>query len=386
MLLCRRFVGRLQEGGCCQSIRSSVRVASAVRQSRPTCGGCGGAAGCQERWDLKLTLADWPFLAAGRKQFCSAVQDRGQSQIRGGSESQLEMENGLVAEVVKEPQVAESEVAEVVKEAQVVAEREVAEKAGSVAEDVPDKSVNDGLEEEDDYVLVSRKENEEQAGGAPEKVGEEAACEAANGAEEPPNAEVSRRSTFPDAEYFELTESCKLVLQSGDITEWYINGKTDGIVNAANERMLGGGGVDGAIHAAAGSGLYRACRAVPQVQPGVRCPTGQAVVTDAFDLPVAKVIHTVGPVYQGRDSETPLRSAYKNSVDRALEAGLEYVCFPAISCGIYSYPHGKAAEVALETLRENAGGLREVHFVLFDFKSQKAWFREARANFKSLNN
>ena len=127
----------------------------------------------------------------------------------------------------------------------------------------------------------------------------------------------------------------------------------DAIVNAANERMLGGGGVDGAIHRAAGPDLLAACRAVPEVSPGVRCPTGQARLTPGFRLPAKFVIHTVGPVWHGgTHGEAELLAAcYANSLAVAAENGVASVAFPAISTGVYGYPLDKAAAVAADAVR-----------------------------------
>jgi len=121
------------------------------------------------------------------------------------------------------------------------------------------------------------------------------------------------------------------------------------IVNAANERLLGGGGVDGAIHRAAGPGLLDACRALPEVRPGVRCPTGEARITPGFALPARHVIHTVGPVWRGgADGEPALLAAcHRNSLALGLEHGVRSIAFPAISCGVYGYPVRAAAEVAV---------------------------------------
>lgn len=131
----------------------------------------------------------------------------------------------------------------------------------------------------------------------------------------------------------------------GDITQLAV----DAIVNAANERMLGGGGVDGAIHHAAGPRLLAACRAVPEVRPGVRCPTGEARITPGFDLPARHVIHTVGPVWQGGHAGEPalLAACHRNSLALAAEHGLRSVAFPAISCGVYGYPVRGAAQAAV---------------------------------------
>jgi len=139
-------------------------------------------------------------------------------------------------------------------------------------------------------------------------------------------------------------------IESGDITELAV----DAIVNAANERMLGGGGVDGAIHRAAGPRLLEACRAVPEARPGVRCPTGAARITPGFDLPARYVIHTVGPVWGGgsRGESEALESCYRSALALATEHGLPEIAFPAISCGVYGYPVGAACRIAVRTVRE----------------------------------
>lgn len=136
----------------------------------------------------------------------------------------------------------------------------------------------------------------------------------------------------------------------GDITTLAV----DAIVNAANCVMLGGGGVDGAIHCAAGEELYEACLKVPEVRPGVRCPTGEARITPGFKLPARHVIHTVGPVYRdGRQGEPEkLAACYRNSLALAAENGCKTVAFPSISTGVYGYPINDAAQIAVREVRD----------------------------------
>src|SRR5687768_1908266 len=135
----------------------------------------------------------------------------------------------------------------------------------------------------------------------------------------------------------------------GDITALAV----DALVNAANESLLGGGGVDGAIHRAAGPGLLAECRGLPQVRPGMRCPAGEARITDGHRLPARHVIHAVGPVWQGGDAGEAalLASCYRASLQLAAAHGLASIAFPAISCGVFGYPHAPAAQVAIQTLR-----------------------------------
>jgi O-acetyl-ADP-ribose deacetylase (regulator of RNase III) len=127
----------------------------------------------------------------------------------------------------------------------------------------------------------------------------------------------------------------------------------DAIVNAANETLLGGGGVDGAIHRAAGPQLLAACRALPQVRSNVRCPTGEARITPGFRLPARFVIHTVGPVWHGGDRGEPelLAACYRTSLRLAHENNVHSIAFPAISCGVYGYPLDAAAVIAVREVR-----------------------------------
>jgi O-acetyl-ADP-ribose deacetylase (regulator of RNase III) len=141
----------------------------------------------------------------------------------------------------------------------------------------------------------------------------------------------------------------KIKIIQGDITTLAV----DAIVNAANQVMLGGGGVDGAIHDAAGEELFKACLKVPEVRPGVRCPTGEARITPGFKLPAKFVIHTVGPVYRDGQHGEPekLAACYRNSLALALENGCQSIAFPCISTGIYGYPKEAAAQIALREVR-----------------------------------
>ena len=135
----------------------------------------------------------------------------------------------------------------------------------------------------------------------------------------------------------------------GDITTQ----KVDAIVNAANSSLMGGGGVDGAIHRAAGPQLLRACRALPQVAPHVRCPTGEARITPGFALPARWVIHTVGPIWRGgmNGEGALLAQCYRHALQLLRAHALHSIAFPAISCGVYGYPPAAAAAVAVSTLR-----------------------------------
>ena len=135
----------------------------------------------------------------------------------------------------------------------------------------------------------------------------------------------------------------------GDITRLVVGA----IVNAANETLLGGGGVDGAIHRAAGPKLVEACLRFPEVRKGVRCPTGEARITGGHRLPARHVIHTVGPVWHGGSQGEAglLVACYRNSMRLARIHEVTSVAFPAISCGAYGYPLKDAVEIALAELR-----------------------------------
>lgn len=143
----------------------------------------------------------------------------------------------------------------------------------------------------------------------------------------------------------------KVKIVRGDITGF----RGEAIVNAANERMLGGGGVDGAIHRAAGPELYQECLKVTEVRPGVRCPTGEARITPGAKLIAKYVIHAVGPnVSGGMYPEAPgeLENCYRNSLALAAANGIKSVAFPSISTGVFSFPKDRAAKLAIGVIAE----------------------------------
>jgi O-acetyl-ADP-ribose deacetylase (regulator of RNase III) len=151
----------------------------------------------------------------------------------------------------------------------------------------------------------------------------------------------------------------KIEIRQGDITKISV----DAIVNAANTSLLGGGGVDGAIHRAAGPELLAQCRAIGG------CPTGQARITKGYQLPARYVIHTVGPIYSGSFQDSQLLEAcYRNSLGLTVDYNIRTIAFPAISCGVYGYPIQDAARIALNTavsfLKEHPQ-MRRIVFVLF---------------------
>jgi len=165
---------------------------------------------------------------------------------------------------------------------------------------------------------------------------------------------------------------CVLKLIKGDITKQ----NTDCIVNAANSSLMGGGGVDGAIHRAGGPEILEECKKIKE-EIGGYLPTGEAVMTTAGKMPAKKVIHTVGPIYwKDKNPEKLLSNAYRNSLKLCLEKGYKTISFPSISTGAYGYPVEEASKVALNTvikfLKENKG-LDEVRFVLFSDKDLKVY-------------
>ena len=168
----------------------------------------------------------------------------------------------------------------------------------------------------------------------------------------------------------------EIQIERGDITVQ----DTDAIVNAANEALAGGGGVDGAIHAAAGPGLLAACRDIPEIRPGVRCPTGEARLTPGFDLPAKFVIHTVGPRYSMPDAPALLESAFSASLTLASEhPEIRSVALPAVSCGIYGYPVDEAAPIAISVARSAPWELDVIRFVLFSEGHHSAFVAASRS-------
>ena len=168
-----------------------------------------------------------------------------------------------------------------------------------------------------------------------------------------------------------------LALQKGDITKV----QAEAIVNAANSALAGGGGVDGAIHRAAGPSLMAECRKIGG------CPTGSAVATGAGNMAAKYIFHAVGPIYNGRaEDRTLLRSAYQSCLDLAEKHQVRSIAFPSLSTGAYGYPLTLAAPIALQTVIEHLGGqtcLQEITFALFDSKAYET-FSEALDKLSSV--
>ena len=158
----------------------------------------------------------------------------------------------------------------------------------------------------------------------------------------------------------------RVVVKTGDITKEAV----DAVVNAANGTLLGGGGVDGAIHRAGGPGIIKECREIRRVQYPDGLPTGQAVITTAGKMPARYVIHTVGPVYGsgGKDKANLLAACYRNSLQLAVDHDLKSIAFPAISTGVYGYPLAEAAKVsssAIEQFLTSDSSIQGVRLIFF---------------------
>jgi O-acetyl-ADP-ribose deacetylase len=162
-------------------------------------------------------------------------------------------------------------------------------------------------------------------------------------------------------------------LIQGDITKQ----TTDAIVNAANSSLMGGGGIDGAIHRAGGPAILEECKQIVSKQG--RLPPGKAVITTGGNLPTKYVIHTVGPIWSGENNDEPelLARAYHESLKSAEKQQLESISFPSISTGAYRYPLAEAAKIALETMvrfaKQEAKSLKEIVLVLFDIKTYEVY-------------
>ncbi|MFF4408911.1 O-acetyl-ADP-ribose deacetylase [Streptomyces sp. NPDC001262] len=166
-----------------------------------------------------------------------------------------------------------------------------------------------------------------------------------------------------------------ITLVQGDITEQHV----DVIVNAANSSLLGGGGVDGAIHRKGGPDILAACRDLRAAQYGKGLPTGRAVATTAGRLPARWVIHTVGPVWSASEDRSELlASCHRESLRVAEELGAKTVALPAISTGIYGWPMEDAARIAVEAVQQAETRVEEVRFVLFDERAYEAFAAQVR--------
>lgn len=170
----------------------------------------------------------------------------------------------------------------------------------------------------------------------------------------------------------------------GDLTEQQV----DVVVNAANERLRGGGGVDGAIHRRGGPTIMGECDIIREEFGG--CPTGRAVLTTAGDLPAKNVVHTVGPVWTGgdRDEDSLLASAYRESLSLARDRGHRSVALPAISTGVYGFPEERAANIALAEAVgfAKSGGLDEIRFVLFSSEMYQQYAGLAMSRHGAIDN
>jgi O-acetyl-ADP-ribose deacetylase (regulator of RNase III) len=159
----------------------------------------------------------------------------------------------------------------------------------------------------------------------------------------------------------------KIQVKQGDITKL----KVDAIVNAANKSLLGGGGVDGAIHRAAGSELLAECRTIGG------CPTGEARITGGYNLFARHVIHTVGPVYSGKPQDSSLLTqCYLNSLKLATDHNVKSIAFPAVSCGVYGYPIKDACRIAVDTtcgFLDKNRSIEKVIFILFSAENMKVY-------------
>jgi O-acetyl-ADP-ribose deacetylase (regulator of RNase III) len=190
-----------------------------------------------------------------------------------------------------------------------------------------------------------------------------------------------------DSELEERFLGGRVVVMVGDITRQDV----DAIVNAANSSLMGGGGVDGAIHRAGGPDILEACREIRRTQYPAGLPTGEAVITTAGNLPAHYVIHTVGPVYgehEGREAQV-LAACYKNSLRLAASHSLTSIAFPAISTGAFGYPRHEAANVSSQAVIEYLSGddiLNEVRLIFFKRGDADAFLANHKLNQRTLQN
>lgn len=173
----------------------------------------------------------------------------------------------------------------------------------------------------------------------------------------------------------------RLIVQTGDITSVEV----DAIVNAANSSLMGGGGVDGAIHRRGGPDILRECKEIRQHQYPEGLPTGKAVITKAGKLPAVHVIHTVGPVWHGgnQDEDQQLTAAYTNSLSIAAETGLKTIAFPAISTGVYGFPKARAAVIVYQAVKEfldHHSLPREVYLIFFSSDDEQQFLETLHTN------
>lgn len=179
-----------------------------------------------------------------------------------------------------------------------------------------------------------------------------------------------------------IYKNTKLSLIQGDITLQ----DTEAIVNAANETLLGGGGVDGAIHRAGGPKILEECKVIRKKQGG--CSTGEAVITTGGNLPSAYVIHTVGPIWRGGNNKEQelLTNAYKNSLKLATDNNIKTISFPSISTGVYNYPIEEASIIALNTVKNILDEIKfsEIRFILFSKKDFDVYKNSIKKIFENL--
>ncbi|WP_432407316.1 O-acetyl-ADP-ribose deacetylase [Wukongibacter sp. M2B1] len=176
-----------------------------------------------------------------------------------------------------------------------------------------------------------------------------------------------------------IYKNTKIKLVRGDITLE----STEAIVNAANSTLLGGGGVDGAIHRAGGPKILDECKAIRKKQGS--CPTGEAVITTAGNLPSSYVIHTVGPIWKGGNNNESklLANAYRNSLNLAYENNIKTITFPSISTGVYNYPVKEASIIALKTVKNSLDefDFEEIRFILFSDKDYNIYLESIKEVF-----